>query len=165
MKWKPLIGLAVASAFASGGALASSFNLGTEVQTPISVNESAPSRALEDSGHTMTMPSHTHHDEVAISDAAFGTGASSTESASGVIGFDSSVGSTSSETVDYWRMDESSDAGSASSSVHSSMSSSELADQVAMSDDAMQIGSVTTFYGNNLARLLDTGIDSGEREA
>jgi hypothetical protein len=165
MKWKTLIGIAVASAFASAvastGALAGPFNHGTEVQTPMSVNESAPWLALEESGYTM--PSRIHQDEVPISDSALGTGAISTESASGVSGFDSSVGG-SSETVDYWRLDESSDAGSTtgfgsgSGSFSSSVSSSSM-------DESIQLGSVTTYYGDNLALLLDTGIDSGEMEA
>lgn len=147
MKWKTLIGMAVASALASGGALAGSFNHGTEVQTPMSVNESAPWLALEESGYTM--PSRIDPKAVAISDSAFGTGASSTESASGVIGFDSSVGPTGSETVDYWRMDESSDTGSTTS----------------FGSGGGSFTSSTTYYGDNLALLLDTGIDSGELKA
>ena len=172
MKWKTLIGMAVAAAFASGGAFAGSFNPGTEVQTPTSVNESAPSRTLEDSGYT-TRGARIHHDEVIASDSALGTlgtGASSTMSASGTVGFDSSIGATTDETVDYWRMDESNDVGSTTSlgtgsvSFSSAMSNGEFADELAMSEP-MQLGSVTTYYGDNLALFLDTGISSEETEA
>ena len=168
MKWKTLIGMAVAAAFASGGTFAGSFNHGTEVQTPTSVNESAPSRTLEDSGY-MTRSARIHHDEIIASDAALGTGASSSVSASGTVGFDSSLGATTDETVDYWRMDESNDVGSTTSlgtgsgSFSSSMSNSEFADELALSEP-MQLGSVTTYYDDNLALFLDTGIYSESTE-
>lgn len=168
MKWKTLIGMAVAAAFASGGAFAGSFNHGTEVQTPTSVSESAPWRALEDSGH-ITQAARIHHDDVIANDSAFGTGASSSMSASSEVGFDSSVGATTGETVDYWRMDESNDVGSTTSlgtgsgSFSSSMSNSEFADEVAMSEP-MQSASVTTHYDDSLALFLDTGIYSESTE-
>jgi hypothetical protein len=161
MKWKTLIGMAVASVFASGGAFAGSFNHGTEVQTPTSVNESAPWRALEDSGY-MTPAVRSHQDEIIASDSELGTGASLSVSAFGTGGFDSSTGAATGEDVDYWRMDESSDVGSTTSlgsgsgSFSSSMSDSAFADEVA---------SVTTYYGDDLALLLDTGISSEELEA
>ena len=169
MKWKTLIGMAVAAAFASGGTFAGSFNHGTEVQTPTSVNESAPSRTLEDSGF-LTQAARIHHDEVIASDSALGTGASSSMSASGTAGFDSSIGAATGETVDYWRMDESNDVGSTTSlgtgsvNFSSSMSNSEFADELALSEP-VQLESVTTYYGDNLALFLETGISSEETEA
>ena len=191
MKWKTLIGIAVAAAFASSGAFAGSFSHGTEVQTPMSVNESAPWQALEDSGY-MTQAARIHQDEIGASDSAFGTGASSSLSGSGTLGFDSSIGAATGEEVDYWRMDESSDVGSTtglgsgSGSFNSSMS--EFADDLAVSEYSLygdefawssfygdefadaglfdeQLASVTTYYGDNLALLLDTGISSEELEA
>jgi len=196
MKWRTLIGTAVAAAFASGAAFAGSFSYGTEVQTPTSVNESAPWRALEDSGY-VTQAARMHQVEIVPSDSAVGTGASSSVSAFGTAGFDSSIDAATGEAVDYWRMDDSSDvgsttgSGSGSGSFSSSMSD-ELSDEGAVSkyslitpiygdelaafnvygdefadagalDEPLQ--SATTYYGDSLALLLDTGISSEEMEA
>ncbi|HUP95894.1 MAG TPA: hypothetical protein VM164_13365 [Burkholderiales bacterium] len=84
------------------------------MQTPTSVNESAPSRALEESGY-VPRAARIHQDEILPSDSALGTGASSSVGASGTAGFDSSIGAATGEDVDYWRMDESNDVGSTTS--------------------------------------------------
>jgi hypothetical protein len=162
MKWKTLIGIAVASAFGSGGAFAGGFNYGTEVQTPTSVSESAPWRALEDSGQ-MTSAARIHEGEIIASDAALGTGASASAGASGTVGFDSSIGAATGENVDYWRMDESPDIGSTTSvgegsgSFTSAMSTSEFADEVAFDEVYIVPAPLASFDGTNYYWILEAG--------
>ena len=167
MKWRTLIGMAVASAFASGAAFAGSFHPRTEVQTPTSVNESAPWRALEDSGY-MTQPPRMQVESFP-SDAALGTGASSSASASGTAGFDSSIDAATGESVDYWRMDDSSDVGSTTGSGSgsggfSSSMSNEFADELAASEYYF----ITPIYGDELVALNiygDEFADAGSLDA
>jgi hypothetical protein len=158
-KWKTLIGMAVASAFASSGALAGSFNHGTEVQTPISVNESAPWLALEESGHAAnsgTMPEiGTMHEPVALADVEVGTGASASESATGTFGFDSSATELSNENVEYWRIDQTSDIGSTetfasgSGEFSSFSSSTSLSDELAFDEVYIVPAPLASFDGTN----------------
>jgi hypothetical protein len=140
MKSRTLIALAVAGTFACGSAIAGGFHSGAthsgmnagsthEVQTPMSVDESAPWRANEQ--HTAGWsPSNRSSDVIGMqeglhSDGPVGmnSGMSSDASASGSGGFDSSA-SLSGESValtitEYWLVgaDDSESATGASSSV------------------------------------------------
>jgi hypothetical protein len=166
-KWKTLIGMAVASAFASSGALAGSFNHGTEVQTPISVNESAPWLALEESGfvaNSGTLPEiGTMHEPVALADVEVGTGASATEGAMGTVGFDSSTTELSNENAEYWRIDQTSDVGSTQTFASGSGGFDSLSSSTPVSDDELAFEEVyivpaplASFDGTNYAWTIDT---------
>jgi hypothetical protein len=158
--------MAVASAFASSGALAGSFNHGTEVQTPISVNESAPWLALEESGfvaNSGTLPEiGTMHEPVALADVEVGTGASASEGAMGTVGFDSSTTGLSNENAEYWRIDQTSDAGSTqtfasgSGGFDSFSSSTPVSDELAFEEVYIVPAPLASFDGTNYSWTIDT---------
>lgn len=185
MKSKTLTALAVAGAFAAGGAFAGGglhhgkHHSGVEVQTPMSVNESAPWLANEshgagwsthpESSTIVGMHDGLHSDSIGASSSVGGSGSGGFDSMSST-GFDSSM--TSFETssiggVEYWLLGDeatgmSSGIGGSGSGGFDSMSSLNVDESFSTADEYYLVSGPLAEFSGDQYILYESGTSADD---
>jgi hypothetical protein len=190
MKSKTLLAMAVAGAFAcSTGAMAYGVHHSTEVQTPASVDESAPwltgqphlPQSIADTTETVVLNPTMELGQ--ISDASLGTGGT-VDTGMGTVGYDSTTSSASGEPaiaevtfVEYWLLGDDSNGMGTSSSLsrvgdvaYDSMSDSSMSvagnlDYSLLGDGAMGTGTTSSAGGSGIVAFDSSTSGSSDEYA